>query len=65
MRCDEGAVAYEALVRRFDRIDVVNLGLGANRHTASLFPRSPTLHAGPERLVVMKHDPLGGKPSGA
>lgn len=52
------AQAYEDTIRRcFDehtsipRFDLVYLGLGANGHTASLFPNSSTLREG-SRLVV-------------
>jgi 6-phosphogluconolactonase len=45
------------LVPRHDgwpRLDYALLGLGANGHTASLFPRRPTLHE-QQRLVVADH----------
>jgi 6-phosphogluconolactonase len=44
------------------RFDVVHLGLGADGHTASLFPGSEALEADPGRLVVMNIDPLGVHP---
>lgn len=40
-----------------DRLDFVLLGMGADAHTASLFPRSPALEAGPDRLVVINSGP--------
>lgn len=62
MRCDEGDDAYNLLWSSLGAIDVVHLGLGADGHTASLFPGSPALVADPGRLVVSNEDTTGKNP---
>jgi 6-phosphogluconolactonase len=59
MRCDEGPDPYQLRLGELGRLDVVHLGMGADGHTASLFPGSAGLDADPGRLVVMNDDPNG------
>jgi 6-phosphogluconolactonase len=58
---EEAAAAYDELVRTSPPIDVVHLGLGADGHTASLFPGSPALDER-ERYVIATGDSLHPHP---
>ena len=62
MSCEEGPDAYQLRLGEVGRLDVIHLGLGADGHTASLFPDSPALDADPGQLVALNTDPSGRNP---
>jgi 6-phosphogluconolactonase len=62
MSCDDGAAAYQAIIEAAGELDLVHLGMGPDGHTASLFPGSTALAAGPGELVALNTDPKGVNP---
>jgi 6-phosphogluconolactonase len=62
---DECVEAYQRVMADLvtgPGIDLIHLGLGPDGHTASLFPGSPALQAGPGQLVAANEDPDGRNP---
>jgi 6-phosphogluconolactonase len=59
MRCEEGPEPYQLRLGEIGNLDLVHLGMGADGHTASLFPNSAGLEADPGQLVTFNEDPSG------
>jgi len=62
MRVESNAGSYDPLIRGGAPLDLIHLGMGADGHTASLFPDSEALDAPPTRYVVDNVDPTGRNP---
>jgi 6-phosphogluconolactonase len=62
MSCAEGPQAYADRLRAAGGFDLLQLGVGTDGHTASLFPGATGPEMGSETLVIANSDPNGRNP---
>jgi 6-phosphogluconolactonase len=62
MSCAEGPDAYAAQLKAAGGFDLLQLGVGPDGHTASLFPKATGPELGSETLVINNADPSGANP---
>ena len=59
MSCEEGPERYQARLEEAGGFDLLQLGVGPDGHTASLFPGATGPELGSETLVIVNADPSG------
>jgi 6-phosphogluconolactonase len=62
MSCEQGPESYAARLKAAGGFDLLQLGVGSDGHTASLFPGATGPELGSETLVINNADPSGKNP---